>query len=163
LARINLFQFNRKRVILLSFILLWGEEAMIALLGASAITLTALQGVINAPRDAFRACLRAASEKAETEKVGGEAIEAYLRNACSGQASSLKSAVIAFNMKNGMARGTAAADASSTVDNYLAPKIDNYKYMAELNAPAKPAPANPANPATPAPTQASVSTQPPKP
>lgn len=133
---------------------------MIALLGASAITLTALQAVINAPRDAFRTCLRAASEKAETEKVGGEAIEAFLRNACSGQASSLRSAVAAFNMKNGMARNTAAADASSTVDNYLAPKVDNYKFMAELNAPAKPAPANPA---TPAPTPASVSTQPPKP
>lgn len=133
---------------------------MIALLGASAITLTALQAVINAPRDAFRTCLRAASEKAETEKVSGEAIEAFLRNACSGQASSLRSAVAAFNMKNGMARNTAAADASSTVDNYLAPKVDNYKFMAELNAPAKPAPANPA---TPAPTPASVSTQPPKP
>ena len=127
---------------------------MIVLLGASAITLTALQGVINAPRDAFRACLRAASEKAETEKVGGEAIEAYLRNACSGQASSLRSAVAAFNMKNGMARNTAAADASSTVDDYLAPKVDNYKFMAEQNAPAKAAPA-------PAPVVASA--QPPKP
>jgi hypothetical protein len=133
---------------------------MIALLGASAITLAALQGVINAPRDAFRTCLRAASVKAETEKVSGEAIEAYLRSACSGEASSLRSAVTAFNMKNGMARNTAATDASSTVDNYLAPKVDNYKFMAERNAPAQPAPANPA---TPAPTPASVSTQPPKP
>jgi hypothetical protein len=125
---------------------------MIVLLGASAITLTALQGVINAPRDAFRACLKSASEKATAEKVGGDAIEAYLRNACNGQAGSLRSVIISFNMKNGMARKTAASDADMTVDDYLAPKVDNYKFVAEQNAPAKPAL-----------TSAVASAQPPKP
>ena len=38
---------------------------MIALLGASAITLTALQATINAPTDAFRGCLKEAVAKGE--------------------------------------------------------------------------------------------------
>ena len=69
---------------------------MIALLSASAIVLAALQASIAAPTDAFRGCLREAATKAKSEKVGGDAIEAYLRNACSGQMTTLKSAVIAF-------------------------------------------------------------------
>ena len=133
---------------------------MIALLGASAITLTALQAVINAPRDAFRACLKSATQKASTEKVGGDGIEAYLKDACGVQMQSLKSAVIEFRVKNGMARKSAVDDANMTVDDYMSSPVDNYKFMAEQNAPAK---AAPANPATPAPTPAAASTQPPKP
>jgi hypothetical protein len=133
---------------------------MIALLGASAITLTALQAVINAPRDAFRACLKSATQKASTGKVGGDGIEAYLKDACGVQMQSLKSAVIEFRVKNGMGRKSAVDDANMTVDDYMSSPVDNYKFMAEQNAPAK---AAPANPATPAPTPAAASTQPPKP
>jgi hypothetical protein len=125
---------------------------MIALLGASAITLTALQAVINAPRDAFRACLKSATQKASTEKVGGDGIEAYLKGACGVQMQSLKSAVIEFRVKNGMARKSAVDDANMTVDDYMSSPVDNYKFMAEQNAPAKAAP-----------TPAAASTQPPKP
>jgi hypothetical protein len=130
---------------------------MIAILGASAIVLTALQASIAAPTSAFRGCLRDAASKASSEKVGGDAIEAYLKNACSSQMSGLKSAVIAFRMKNGMAHKAAADDAEMTVDDYIATPADNYRFMANLNAPKQPA----AGP-TPAPTQAAVS-QPPKP
>jgi hypothetical protein len=132
---------------------------MIALLGASAITLTALQASINAPTDAFRGCLREAAAKATSEKVGGDAIEAYLRNACSVQMGSLKSAVVAFRVKNGMSKKAAAGDADMTVDDYVATPVDNYKFMAEQRAPKT----APAITATPAPTPASASTQPPKP
>ena len=129
---------------------------MIALLAASAITLTALQASINAPTQAFRGCLREAAAKAGNEKVGGDAIEAYLRNACSNEMQSLKNAVIAFRMKNGMSKKAAASDADMTVDDYVATPVDNYKFMAEMNAPkAAPAP-------TPQPTPAS-NPQPPKP
>jgi hypothetical protein len=132
---------------------------MIALLAGSAIYLTALQATLSAPRDAFRACLRDASAKATSEKVGADAFEAYLRNSCSGQLGSLKSAVMAFDMKNGMPRKTAASDADSTVDDYIASPVDNYKFMMSMNAPASQA----ASPKPPAPTPASVSSQPPKP
>jgi len=136
---------------------------MIALLGASAITLTALQATINAPTDAFRGCLKEAVAKAKTEKVGGDAIEAYLLNACTVQMQSLKSAVIAFRTKNGMARKAAVDDAEMTVEDYVASPVDNYKFMVDYegkNKPAAPAAAPAASPtaaATPAATQ-----QPPK-
>lgn len=129
---------------------------MIALLGASAMFLTATQAGINAPTDAFRTCLREAAAKAAGEKVGGSAYEAYARSACSAQMSSLKSAVIAFRMKNGMAKKAAADDADMTVDDYVATSVDKYQFMADVNKPqgaVAPAPAA---------TPASVSSQPPK-
>jgi hypothetical protein len=134
---------------------------MIVLMSASSIVLTALQASINAPTDTFRGCLRQAVAKATAEKVGGDAIEAYLRDACSAQMQTLKSAVVAFRVKNGMAKKAASSDADMTVDDYVASPVDNYKYMVSMNTPAgKP---EPAKSATPAATPASVSSQPPKP
>ena len=129
---------------------------MIAFVVALAINLAGLQASIAAPTDAFRACLREAAGKAKNEKVSGDAIEAYLRNACTGQMSSLKGALIAFRMKNGMSHKAAADDAEMTVDDYVATPADNYKFMANMDAP-KQAPA----PTKPAPTPAAVPTQPP--
>jgi hypothetical protein len=108
---------------------------MIILLAASAITLTALQASIAGPTDAFRGCLREAVTKAKSEKVAGDAIETYLKAACSGQMSTLKNAVIAFRMKNGMSHKAAADDADMTVDDYVATPVDNYKFMADMNKP----------------------------
>jgi hypothetical protein len=133
---------------------------MIALLGASAITLAALQASISAPTDAFRGCLRDAVSKARSEKVAGDAIETYLKNACGAQMTTLKGAVIAFRMKNGMSRKAAADDAEMTVDDYVATPADNYKYLAETEAPKSAAPAAAKAAATPIPAAA---TQPPKP
>jgi hypothetical protein len=135
---------------------------MIALLVASAINLTALQASIAAPTDAFRGCLREAATKAKSEKVAGDAIETYLKNACSAQMSTLKSAVVAFRMKNGMGRKAAVDDADMTVDDYVATPADNYKFLANMDAP-KAAASAAAKPATPPATPAAVPTQPPKP
>ena len=131
---------------------------MIALVGASAIILTALQASINAPTTAFRGCLKEAAAKASAEKVGPDAIEAYLRNACTVQMQSLKSAVVAFRVKNGMSRKAAAADADMTAEDYVATPVDNYKFMVTLNA--KPQPAAQSAPAA---TPASANQQQPKP
>jgi hypothetical protein len=132
---------------------------MIALLGASAIILTALQASINAPTEAFRGCLKEASEKASKEKVTGDAFEAYARNACSVQMGSLKSAVVAFRTKNGMGKKAAGDDADMTVDDYLATSVDKYQFFASQNAPNSGPP--PAAAPTAQATPASV-TQPPK-
>jgi hypothetical protein len=134
---------------------------MIALLIASAITLAALQASISAPTGAFRGCLRDAATKATNEKVAGDAIEAYLRNACTVQMSTLKSAVISFRMKNGMSKKAAADDAEMTVDDYVATPADNYKFMADMNKPKAAAPA--AASAKPAAIPAAAPSQPPKP
>lgn len=133
---------------------------MIAFMVASAINLVALQASISAPTTAFRGCLRDAATKAKTEKVPGDGIEAYLRSACTVQMGTLKDALIAFRMKNGMSRKDAASDASMTVDDYVATPADNYKFMADMDAKSS------GPPATPVPTPASASTppaQPPKP
>jgi hypothetical protein len=130
---------------------------MIALLSASAITLAALQASINAPTEAFRGCLKQSSEKANKEKVAADAIDAYLRNACTVQLGSLKSAVVAFRTKNGMTKKAAAEDANMTVDDYVATSVDKYQFMAEMNAPKPAAQAAPAVQATPA-----AAPQPPK-
>ncbi len=119
---------------------------MIILLSASAITLAALQASINAPTDAFRGCLREATAKATNEKIGADAIEAYLRGACTVQAQSLRNALIAFRVKNGMAKKTAADDATMTVDDYVATPVENFKFMSTLNGPQQSAAAQPASP-----------------
>jgi hypothetical protein len=132
-----------------------GEGTMIVLLVASAISLAATQASIAGPTDAFRGCLREAAVKAKSDKVSGDGIEAYLKNACTAQMGSLKEALVAFRMKNGMSRKSAGDDAQMTVDDYVATPAS----MAAPKAASAPAP--------PAPTPASVSTtpatQPPKP
>ena len=135
---------------------------MIALLAASAIILTALQASIAGPTDAFRGCLREAVTKAKSEKVSGDAIERYLKNACTVQMSTLKNAVIAFRMKNGMSHKAAIDDADMTVDDYVSTPADNYKFTANASTP-KTADAPPTTPgAAPAATPAAA-TQPPRP
>jgi hypothetical protein len=134
---------------------------MIILLAASAMTLTALQASIVGPTDAFRGCLREAATKAKSEKVSGDGIEAYLRNACGGQMSTLKNAVIAFRMKNGMSHKAAADDADMTVDDYVATPVDNYKFMADMDKKAEAPPPKPA--VTQAAAPINPPSQPPKP
>lgn len=118
---------------------------MMIVLSVSAITLAALQASINAPTTEFRSCLREATAKATGEKVSPDAIEAYLRNACTVQAKSLSNALIAFRLKNGMGKKAAAEDAAMTVDDYVLTPVDNFKFMAARNAPAQ-APPPPAQP-----------------
>ena len=74
---INLFQFNRKRVIVQSFNRRLGRGSVIVFVVATSIILAALQASINAPTATFRSCLKEASGKATGEKVAGDAYEAY--------------------------------------------------------------------------------------
>lgn len=134
---------------------------MIALLGASALTLAALQASIAAPTTAFRGCLHDAAAKATNEKVGADTIETYLRNACTVQMGSLKEALVGFRVKNGMTKKQAADDAEMTIDDYVSTPADNYKFMAEQNAP-KVQPASAPAATSPPPPQP-ASSQPPKP
>jgi hypothetical protein len=159
---INPFQFNPKRVIVATFICL-GRGSMIALLGASALALAAFQATIAAPTSAFRGCLHDAAAKATSDKVSAETIETYLRGACTVQMGSLKEALVAFRMKNGMTKKAADSDAEMTIDDYVSTPVDNYKFMASQNAkPAAPAAPAAAKPAI-TPAAAPANPQPPKP
>ncbi len=123
---------------------------MIALLGASALTMAALQASIAAPTSAFRTCLHDAASKATSEKVSVDTIETYLRGACTVQMGTLKEALVEFRLKNGMSKKAAGDDAEMTIDDYVSTPVDNYTFEAKQNAP-KAAPV-----ATPAPTPASA-------
>ena len=107
---------------------------MIALIGASAIFFTALQASINAPTEAFRGCLKSAATKATEAKVAGDGIEDYFKTECSVQMESLKSAVVAFRVKNGMAKKAAVEDANLTVEDYMAAPADRYRFIAGMQA-----------------------------
>lgn len=112
---------------------------MIFLIASTSIYLTAMQASISAPTEAFRGCLRTATESATKEKVNPDGIEDYYRSTCNVQMNSLKSAVIAFRVKNGMAKKAAADDANMTVEDYMSAPADRYRFMAEMNKPQKPA------------------------
>ncbi len=138
---------------------------MIILLAASALSLTALQATINAPREAFRTCLKQASTKASGEKVTAEAYEAYVKSACSGELGSFRAAVVKFDMGNKMSRKASDDDADSMIGDFVSSALDNYKYITGADkAPAK-QPASAAAPATaakPPPPTPAVQPQPPK-
>lgn len=152
------FQIERKRVILPRFIVDLGELPMIILIGASSIVLAALQSTIIGPTAAFRGCLRDAAAKATQEKVSGDNIETYLRDACTVQMGPLKDALIAFRLKNGMSRKAAADDAQMTLDDYISTPADNYKFLIKFNAPDAKSAATPQTP----PVLQPASSQPPK-
>jgi hypothetical protein len=107
---------------------------MIVLIAASAVSMLASQAAVAAPTIAYKDCLKQTSAQAKKEKVGGDAYEAYVRNACSAQIAALRDALIAFEVKNGTKRKDAAQDADMTVDDYLASSVDNYKFLAGVAA-----------------------------
>ena len=128
---------------------------MIVLLAASTITLTALQASINAPREAFRVCLKEATIKATGEKIAPDGYDAYVRNHCSGPLSSFKSAATSFDMKNKMSRKAASEDAEGMVGDMVSSLQERYEYdFTKLNGPAKQDAAAPKAAVTPQPTPA---------
>jgi pantothenate kinase-related protein Tda10 len=100
---------------------------MVSLILSSALTLAAFQATINAPRSAFVACLKSASAKAEGQKLAVGGYEAFLSSECSGPAGSLKSALVAFDVKNGIKRGAAESDAQLQLDDYYAMSKEKYE------------------------------------
>lgn len=113
---------------------------MIMLTMATAVYLAGLQASITAPRVAFQNCIKQTSAKAEADKVAGDAYEALLRAACGSQGEKLKSALVAFDVKNGVARSRAAADADADVTDGFSSSVDAYKWR--LRTEAKQASAN---------------------
>lgn len=100
---------------------------MVSLVMSTALLLAAYQATINAPRTAFVACLKTASAKAEGEKVALDGFEGFLSTECAGPAGSLKSALVAFDVKNGIKRGAAESDAQLQLDDYYAMSKEKYE------------------------------------
>ena len=77
---------------------------MIHLLGASAIYLTALQAAINAPTDALPRLPHEAAAKAKSEKVAGDAIEAFCAPPAPARWTRSRAPSSASDMKNKMSQ-----------------------------------------------------------
>ena len=100
---------------------------MISFLIGGAIGLTALQAGIDTPRKNFVACLRAAYDTALSQKVAVPDYGAFILQACDSQSNSLKSALIGFDVKNGIRRTQASADAQAQVDDYIAMSTEKFE------------------------------------
>ncbi len=101
-------------------------------MGSVAILLVAAmlawQGNIEGPRKAFTACLKQAGKAAEAAKTKPEEYAAFAKERCSGEAASLKSVLVGFDVKNGIARSKAAASAQTELDDYLTQAAEGYAY-----------------------------------
>lgn len=102
---------------------------MIMLTMASAVSLLALQASVNAPRNAFAACIKEADTRAKAEKINPDAFGEYVRSACDPAGAKLKSALVAFDVKNGIGRSQAAADAQMVLDDTMDAAVRTYKRL----------------------------------
>src|ERR687890_411444 len=103
---------------------------MIKMAIASAIYLVGMQAGITAPRAAFVECLKQASKQAQSDKIAGETYADYARGRCTSQAQSLKSALVSFDVKNGIARKQASSDSDLQIDDYLQTSLGHYQMLA---------------------------------
>ena len=137
---------------------------MFVMLGVSAIYLAGLQAGINAPRDAFTQCLKSVSAKAESAKVQGDQVEAYIRNNCSSQIDAFKAASIDFDVKNGISRKEAISGADDMITGWLGDVVETYKFrVGEQGQPQQAADALKAQSAPAAPVQPAAAAEQPKP
>ncbi len=98
----------------------------------TAVIIAALiqSAAINSQRDNYLACLDKAFADAKTAKMPAEALDAHLRSTCASVESNFESALVAFDVKNKVARKQAAADAQVQVDDFVASLVDRYRAMA---------------------------------
>ena len=100
---------------------------MISFLIAGSVGLTAMQAGIDLPRKNFAACLHTAFDSALSQKVTVPDFGVFVQKACTAEAERLKSGLIGFDVKNGVRRTQASADAQAQVDDYLAVSSERYE------------------------------------
>ena len=71
------------------------------------------------PRQQFVACLKQTVEKANAGKMKPENFSAFARTTCAAQIGSFKQGLVSFDVKNGVARKRAEADAELQVEDYM--------------------------------------------
>lgn len=126
---------------------------MISLLVAGAVGLTVMQAGIDVPRKNLVTCLKGAFDTALSQNVAAPDYGAYISKTCVAQAANLRSGLIGFDVKNGIRRTQAAADAQAQIDDYVA--MSTEKYESKL-AVSKPRSAPAASAVVPAPTPAAA-------
>ena len=101
---------------------------MIELVVASAIYAVSWQSAAaNTARQQLLQCIRDASSKAKDGNVAADNFTAFVKNNCSAQESSLKSAMWSFDSKNKVSRRQSEADAQMQIDDFLATAEERYR------------------------------------
>ena len=101
----------------------------------AAILIAALvqTAAINGQRDKFISCLEGAEATAKAQKMAPEALEAHLRQTCAAQEASFTASLIAFDLKNKVARKQAAEDAKLQIDDFVSGTVTHYKRTLTLS------------------------------
>lgn len=89
-----------------------------------------LQASIAAPRQDFTECLKRASLQAAAQQVAADQYSAFAAQQCADQGAKFKSALVSFDVKNGVKRGQAATDAQLQLDDYIAMSAEKYESKA---------------------------------
>ncbi len=124
---------------------------MLILTIASVISLAAVQNTAaSSARKSFGDCVRTAAADAKKKDVSLEGLVAHLRQTCETDGGKLKSALVSFDVKNGVKRGQASEDANLQLEDYYAAQEERYRYEVDAKKPkvAVQSAAAPAAPAT---------------
>jgi hypothetical protein len=100
---------------------------MITMMVASAIWAAAFQSAAaDGARTALRTCIRSATAEAKTQKIGNDAVGAFIRQKCTAQETSFKSAVWAFDSKNKVSKKQSEKDSEFQVEDFVTSASDRY-------------------------------------
>ena len=82
---------------------------------------------IDAPRSAFRACLKTFETNQMKAKVDAAAYSTAVKSACSTEAQALTDALIRFDVSMGTKRASAQANAQRDVEDYRLTSEERYR------------------------------------
>ena len=85
------------------------------------------QAAMSSSRQALVACLKEASATAKPGEVTLETFATFAKTHCAEQVSALQSAMISFDMKNGIKRKDAVEGADLAVDDYVESAKSNFE------------------------------------
>ncbi|MEO5810324.1 MAG: hypothetical protein ABIR51_09775 [Sphingomicrobium sp.] len=88
---------------------------------------------INAPRRAFSQCIKAFETDSLAKKIPAANYAAAVKGSCTAEATSLRNALIAFDVAMGTKRSAANANAQTDLDDYYATSNDRYQGQAPVH------------------------------
>ena len=90
------------------------------------VGLLLLQAGVTGPRMAFVDCLKQTSAKAKSANVPASQYAEFIKSNCAAQVQSYRSAMISFDVKNGIKRPKATEDADLQIDDFIAISAEKY-------------------------------------
>ena len=92
----------------------------------TALAAAPTMGAIDSSRSAFVACLKEAASAAKPPEVTVDGCATFAKTRCAAQETALTGAMVAFDVKNGSSRKSAAEGAQLMLDDYLETAKSNY-------------------------------------